>query len=235
LRSGVGVAALLIPLQIAVGDAHGLNTLHYQPAKIAAMEGIWHAERRAPLLLFALPDDDLHANRFELKVPDGASLILMYDADGELQGVDDFGDKHPPVFALFWAFRIMVGVGVLMLAVSWGAAWMLRRAREPQPWMARVLVAMTFAGWLATLAGWYVTEIGRQPYLVYGVLTTAQATSTVPGGMIATSLALYLCLYVALIFSFVTVVFHLARKGGGKAPLAWPAVAQATAQGAHHE
>ncbi len=214
LTTGVMLAALLIPLQIVVGDMHGLNTLQHQPAKIAAVEGIWRTERGAPLLLFALPDAEQRANRFEIGVPKLASLILKHDAQGELLGIDAFGDRHPPVAPLFWAFRVMVGIGVLMLAVAWLAAWQLKRRGDLAPWLARGLVAMSFSGWIATVAGWYVTEIGRQPYLVYGVLTTAQATSDVPAPLIASTLAMYLALYAVLIVAYVSVLFHLARKAG---------------------
>jgi cytochrome d ubiquinol oxidase subunit I len=214
LRTGITLGALLIPLQILVGDMHGLNTLQHQPAKIAAMEGIWETERGAPLLLFAVPDAEQRTNHFEVAIPKLASLILRHDADGELQGVNAFGDKHPPVAPLFWGFRVMVGTGMLMLAISWLGAWQLRRRGDITPWLARGLVAMSFSGWIATVAGWYVTEIGRQPYLVYGVLTTAQAASSVPAPMIAGTLVMYLLLYVALIVAYITVLFHLARKAG---------------------
>ncbi|HVK94653.1 MAG TPA: cytochrome ubiquinol oxidase subunit I [Noviherbaspirillum sp.] len=232
LKTGVTLGALLIPLQIVVGDMHGLNTLQHQPAKIAAMEGIWQTERGAPLLLFALPDAEQRANRWEVAVPKLASLILKHEADGELQGIDAFGDKHPPVAPVFWGFRIMVGVGLLMLAVSWSGAMQLKRRGDVRPWLARALVAMSFSGWVATVAGWYVTEIGRQPYLVYGVLTTAQAASAVPAPMIATTLAMYLALYAALILSYITVLFHLARKAGpGKTvQTAYPAPSMAVPQ-----
>ena len=214
LRSGVTVAAFLIPVQILVGDMHGLNTLEHQPAKIAAMEGVWETERGAPLLLFALPDQKERTNHFELGIPKVASLILKHDADGEIKGLNEFGDKHPPVAPLFWGFRVMVGTGMLMLAVSWLSAWQLKRRGDVTPWVARALVAMSFSGWVATVAGWYVTEIGRQPYLVYGVLTTAQAASNVPAPMIASTLAMYLALYAALTVAYITVLFHLARKAG---------------------
>ncbi len=211
LRTGLAVAALLIPLQIVVGDMHGLNTLKHQPAKLAAMEGIWETQRGAPAVLFALPDQASQTNKFELSIPKLASFYLTHDWNGEIKGIKEFGDKHPPVAPVFWAFRVMVGVGLLMLGVSWLAVWQVRQ-RGLQPWLARVLVAMTFSGWVALLAGWYVTEIGRQPWLVYGVLTTAQAASTVPAGNIALTLAMYLTLYTALLFAYVRVVFYLARK-----------------------
>jgi cytochrome bd ubiquinol oxidase subunit I len=223
LRAGVWMAAVLIPVQIFVGDLHGLNTFEHQPAKVAAMEGIWQTERGAALRLFAIPDETARTNHFEIKLPKLASLILTHQADGEIRGLDAFKDEHPPVAPLFFAFRIMVGLGVLMLAVSWWAAWQLRGGGEPSAGLARALLAMTFSGWVAVVAGWYVTEIGRQPWLVQGVLTTAEAASTVPGTMIAFTLALYLTLYVALILAYISVVFYLARKAGeAKAPAAPP-------------
>jgi cytochrome d ubiquinol oxidase subunit I len=212
LRTAVFLAALLIPLQIGVGDLHGLNTLEHQPAKVAAMEGIWRTERGAALRLFALPDEDSRSNRYEVAIPKLASLILTHDLEGEVRGLDSF-DDHPPVAPVFWAFRVMIGTGLLMLALSWLAAWQLRRpGNEPARWLLRALVAMSFSGWIATLAGWYVTEIGRQPWLVYGVLRTADAASSVPAPMIATSLGMYLAIYVALLGSYVWVLFHLMRK-----------------------
>ncbi|WP_059412401.1 cytochrome ubiquinol oxidase subunit I [Cupriavidus basilensis] len=214
LRTGVVIAAVLIPLQIVAGDLHGLNTLHHQPAKIAAMEGIWKTEKGAPAVLFGLPDASTQSNDFEIAIPKLASLYLTHSMDGEIKGIDAFAGKHPPVAPLFYAFRIMVGVGLLMLAVSWSAAWQLRRRGQPSRWMARALLAMTFSGWVALVAGWYVTEIGRQPYLVYGVLTTAQAASKVPAAMIGATLAMYLALYAALIAAYISVVFYLARKAG---------------------
>jgi len=212
MKVGVYAAALLIPLQIVVGDLHGLNTLEHQPAKLAAMEGIWETQKGAPAILFALPDQATQSNRYEIAIPKLASLYLTHDWNGEVQGIKDFGNLHPPVAPVFWAFRIMVGVGLLMLAVSWFGAWRLRRDDEIRPWLARVLVAMTFAGWVALVAGWYVTEIGRQPWLVSGVLTTAQAASTVPAAHIALTLGLYLVLYLALLVAYVRVVFYLARQ-----------------------
>lgn len=217
MRTGVVLAAILIPLQIVAGDLHGLNTLHHQPAKIAAMEGIWKTEKGAPAVLFGIPNARTQTNDFEIAIPKLASLYLAHDLDGEIRGIDAFPDRHPPVAPLFFAFRIMVGVGLLMLAVSWLGAWQFRQRGEPAPWMARALVAMTFSGWVALVAGWYVTEIGRQPYLVYGVLTTAQAASKVPAAMIGSTLAMYLTLYLVLIVAYISVVFHLARKAGAPA------------------
>ncbi|ABE46010.1 cytochrome ubiquinol oxidase subunit I [Polaromonas sp. JS666] len=216
LKTGVYLAAILIPLQIVAGDFHGLNTLEYQPAKLAAMEGIWKTERGVAAVLFALPDAEARENRYEIAIPKLASLYLTHSLDGEVKGLDQFEGKHPPVAPVFWAFRIMVGVGMLMLAVSWAtvyqlAPWKKDPARTLTPWHARVLVAMTFAGWVALVAGWYVTEIGRQPWLVTGVLTAADAASKVPAPRIAFTLSLYLALYAALIAAYISVVFYLAR------------------------
>ena len=212
LRTGVLVAAVLIPLQIMVGDLHGLNTLHHQPAKLAAMEGIWETHQGVPAVLFAIPDQATQSNHYELAIPKLASLYLTHDWNGEVQGIKSFGDTHPPVGPGVGAFRIMVGMGLLMLAVSWFASYELKVKRSLSRRTAMVLVGMTFAGWVALISGWYVTEIGRQPWLVYGVLTTAQAASTVPAQNIAMSLAMYLTLYAALLSAYVSVVFYLAKK-----------------------
>ena len=211
LRTGITVAAVLIPVQIFVGDMHGLNTLHYQPAKLAAMEGIWETQTGVPAVLFAIPDQATQSNKYEIAIPKLASFYLTHDWNGEVKGIKDFAE-HPPVGPVFWAFRIMVGVGLLMLAVSWFASYELTFKNTLSKRTAMVLVAMTFAGWVALVSGWYVTEIGRQPWLVYGLLTTAQAASQVPAGNIALSLAMYLTLYAALLSAYVSVVFYLAKK-----------------------
>ena len=236
LKTGVTLAAVLIPMQIVIGDMHGLNTLKYQPAKIAAIEGIWNTGHGAPLLLFAIPDPAARKNNFEIGIPKMASLILTHDADGEIKGLNEFADKHPPVAPLFWGFRIMVGVGSLMLLVSWLAVWQLKKMGQPKRWLAVALVAMTFSGWVATLAGWYVTEIGRQPYLVYGVLTTAEAAAkNIGSGMLASTLAMYLLLYVVLGSAYVSTLFYMARKANAvkstPPPALSPFVATATTAG----
>ena len=222
LRVGVTCAALLIPVQIFVGDLHGLNTFEHQPAKVAAMEGVWQTQRGAPLLLFAWPDEETRSNRYAIGIPKAASLILTHEWDGEIKGLDEFRDRHPPVAPVFWAFRVMVGVGMLMLLVSWAAWWMGRRAgwraaawRRPLLW---VLVGMTFSGWVATVAGWYVTEIGRQPFIVYGLLRVADVASNVPGAMIAFTLAIYVTLYLALLVAYVVVLKHMADKPEDTSP-----------------
>ena len=212
LRMAIITATILIPLQMVVGDSHGLNTLQYQPAKVAAMEGIWNTEKGAPAVIFAIPNSKEQKNDFEISIPQLASFYLTHSFTGEVQGLKAFPDKIPPVAPVFFAFRIMVGVGVLMMLVSWTAVWLLRGQRALPQWMLKALLWMTFSGWIAVLAGWYVTEIGRQPYLVTGVLTTAQAVTKLPTGMVFSSLFMYLALYIGLIISYIAVVFHLARQ-----------------------
>jgi cytochrome d ubiquinol oxidase subunit I len=212
LGTAVRLAAVLIPIQIAVGDAHGLNTLEHQPAKVAAMEANWQTRGEVPLVLFAWPDEKARDNHFEIAIPYGASLILTHSLSGVVPGLNDFRGNHPPVAPVFFGFRIMVGVGLLMLAVSWLATLLLWRRRALPRWTLMALVGMTFSGWVATLAGWYVTEIGRQPWLVTGVLRTSEAASAVPAPMIAATLVAYLVTYLFLLAAYVSVLFYLARK-----------------------
>ena len=212
LNFSVVMAAVLIPIQIFVGDLHGLNTFKNQPAKIAAMEGVWNTEANVPLLLFALPDEQKRENNFEVKVPNMASIILTHDSAGEIQGLNDFVDKHPPVAPVFFSFRIMIGVGVLMLLFSWLATYQYVIKKRYPTWLLKVGVAMTFSGWLATLAGWYVTEIGRQPYLVTGILRTKDAVTTTPPENIVMSLTLYLVIYGFLLIAYIRTLFVMANR-----------------------
>ncbi|QFT94696.1 Cytochrome bd-II ubiquinol oxidase subunit 1 [Roseovarius sp. THAF9] len=222
LVTGLGLGALLIPMQILVGDMHGLNTLEHQPAKVAAMEGNWETQGNAPLLLFAIPDEAARENHAEIGIPNLASIILTHHADGEIPGLNDFVAEdgtilHPPVAPVFYAFRVMVGTGMAMLLVSWAAVGFMafrRRGPEglPKPLML-ALVPMAFSGWVATLAGWYTTEIGRQPWLVSGVMTTEQAVAEVPAPMVATTLVIYLSVYVALLLAYIGVLYYLACVG----------------------
>lgn len=214
MKTGVYTAAILIPLQIFAGDMHGLNTLQHQPAKIAAIEGIWETSKNVPLLLFGIPNPDELRNSYEIGLPNVSSFILTHTWDGEIKGLEEFKDNHPPVLPVFFAFRIMVGIGLLMLASSWIAGFQLWRRGEPNRFLARWLTVMAFSGWIAVTAGWYTTEIGRQPWLVHGILRTADAVGPVSGGMIGMTLAMYLILYVVLMFSFIGVVFYMARKAG---------------------
>lgn len=221
LKTAIYAAALLIPLQIFLGDMHGLNTKEYQPAKVAAMEGNWETGTGVPLILFALPDEEARENHYQIAIPKLASFILTHDWNGKVSGLNDFVAEdgtvlHPPVGPVFWSFRIMVGTGLLMLLVSWGAATlMLRKGRGveglPKP-VLWALLGMSFSGWLATLAGWYTTEIGRQPWLVQGVMTTKEAVADVPAPMVLSTLIAYLMVYAILLAAYVFVIFYLARK-----------------------
>ena len=212
LKIALIVAAILAPTQAFVGDLHGLNTFEHQPQKVAAMEGVWETEKGAPMLLFAIPNEKERRNDFAVGIPNLASLILTHSADGEIKGLNEFEGEHPPVFAVFWSFRVMVGTGLLMLMVSWASlAFLLKRGQLPKLLLI-TLCGMTFSGWIATLAGWYVTEIGRQPYLVTGILKTADAVTTLPPSHVGLSLGIYLTLYTVLLCAYIYTLFNMARK-----------------------
>ncbi|MEX1236053.1 MAG: cytochrome ubiquinol oxidase subunit I [Roseovarius sp.] len=238
LRVGIIAGAGLIPLQIVAGDMHGLNTLEHQPAKVAAMEGNWETGPNVPLLLFALPDEETRSNRFEIGLPNGASLILKHSADGVVPGLNDFVAEdgevlHPRVAPVFYSFRVMIGTGVAMLLLSWGGLVLLRRygAGGMPRLPLYAFCAMSFSGWIATLAGWYTTEIGRQPWLVQGVLSTKDAVSDVPAGMVWTTLVGYLVIYAALILAYIAAITYLAHKAAKGEPLPTRDPANAGARG----
>lgn len=212
LRTAVMAAAIAVPLQIVAGDMHGLNTLEHQPAKIAAIEGIWHTEKSAPLTLFGWPNEKERRTDYAVTIPKLASLILAHDIDAELKGLNEFPNAHPPVAPVFWSFRVMVGMGMLMLLVAWWAAWTVwRRRADLSRWQLRLLAAMTFSGWLATIAGWCVTEIGRQPFLVYGLLRTSELVADHPPGMVLSTLVAYLTVYVFLLAAYIRVLMYMAQ------------------------
>ena len=218
-KTAVFMAATLIPVQIFMGDMHGLNTLEHQPAKVAAMEGNWETKSNVPLVLFGIPDEEARDNHFEIAIPNLASIILTHKAEGVVPGLNDFVEDdgtvlHPPVAPVFWSFRVMVGMGMLMLLFSWATSFYIwRRGVDgiPKP-VLYGFVGMTFSGWIATLAGWYVTEIGRQPWLVTGVLDTKSAVGDVAAGMVLSTLILYLAVYAVLTVTYITVVFYLAKQ-----------------------
>jgi cytochrome d ubiquinol oxidase subunit I len=218
LAAGIVVAAILAPLQIFIGDLHGLNTLKHQPAKIAAIEAVWHTEKGAPLVLFAWPDQESKSNRFTIAIPQLASLILTHDANGEIKGLNEFAPDTPPVAPLFFGFRLMVGIGTAMLALSWIGAWLLWRKRTFPRALLWGFASFTFAGWVATLAGWIVTEMGRQPWLVVGILRTADAASLVGGTEILTSLIGYAITYTGMLLAYMVVLTRLAGKGSEPHP-----------------
>lgn len=211
LRTGLLMAVFLMPLQLIVGDRHGLVTHKYQPAKLAAMEGLWQGRSSAPLTLFALPDSSERKNHYAVEVPKLGSLLVTRTLDGYVAGISDFKD-HPPVAPVFWSFRIMVGVGMLMLLVASVGTWTILRKRNFSRVFLTLLVGMTFSGWVATVAGWYVTEIGRQPWLVQGILKAREAVGNVAPTQVGISLALYLSLYVFLLIAYVVAVFFMAQR-----------------------
>ncbi|MEO1421849.1 MAG: cytochrome ubiquinol oxidase subunit I [Pseudomonadota bacterium] len=225
MKSAVYMGAALIPLQILAGDLHGLNTLEHQPAKVAAMEGNWETRGNVPVVVFGLPSEESRDNgAFTIEIPNAASLILTKKTDGVVPGLNDFVAEdgtveHPPVAPVFWGFRVMVGTGMAMLFVSWFVSYRLIRTGHPGTIGAGMLVVMTLSGWVATLAGWYVTEIGRQPWLVTGVLPTGAAAAEHPVPILGLSLAMYLTIYAVLLMAYLGALLHLTRKAAaGKSP-----------------
>ena len=216
MRTGALMAAVLAPLQVVIGDLHGLNTLEHQPAKIAAMEGIWETEKGAPLTLFGFPDEEEKTTHMAIKVPKLASFILTHEWDGEVLGLNEFEGEAPPVAPVFWAFRVMVGIGMLMVLVGWWSAWRLFRNRDEnrdtQTWLLRALSVMTFSGWVAVLAGWYVTEIGRQPWIVDGLLRTSEVVADHSSATVAGTLFGYVLLYLFLLVSYIATLRYMATK-----------------------
>jgi len=213
LRTGLVLAAVLAPAQVIVGDQHGMNTLEHQPAKIAAIEAIWKTEKGVPLVLLAIPDDEKRRNDFAIEIPKGASLLLKHDADAELKGLDAFAPDTAPVAPVFFAFRAMVGIGVLMFIVAWWGVWATRRGMLPPRWMLWTFAGFTFSGWAATECGWIVTEIGRQPWLVTGILRTADAAGGASGAQLGASLTGYVITYAGMFLAYMVVLTHLAGKG----------------------
>jgi cytochrome bd ubiquinol oxidase subunit I len=212
LHTAIIAASIAIPLQILMGDAHGLNTLKHQPAKIAAIEGIWQTEKGAPLTLFGFPSEKEKKTLYAIEIPKAASLILLHDTEAEIKGLNEFEGKHPPVAPVFWAFRIMVGLGFLMLAVAWSSAWtLLRHKKILAKSQLYVLAAMTFSGWVATLAGWYVTEIGRQPFIVYGMLKTADVVTQHSSPLVMVTFVTYLVVYLMLLAAYIGVLKYMAE------------------------
>jgi cytochrome bd ubiquinol oxidase subunit I len=189
-----------------------LNTLEHQPAKIAAIEAVWETDRGVPFTVLGWPDEQRRETRFALEIPRGTSLILTHDPDGEVRGLEEFAGAHPPVAVVFFAFRIMIGIGLLMMAVSWTAAWALRRGRVPSARILRALSAMTFAGWIATLAGWITTEVGRQPWIVYEALTVAEVVAPHPASKVGGTLVAYAVLYAFLLVSYILTLRYLGTK-----------------------
>jgi cytochrome bd ubiquinol oxidase subunit I len=207
-RVGFSVAMwmvlVLTPLQILLGDLHGVNTLHYQPTKLAAMEGDWETKRGQPLTLFAWPNMATEQNDYALNIPKLGSFILTHDWDGQVQGLKTVPpSERPYVPIVFWAFRLMVGIGFLMLAIAYVGAFLRWRGRlYDTSWFSMICAVSSPLGFIAVLSGWTVTEVGRQPYIVYGYLRTVDAISPVAVSAVTTSLILFICVYAILLLAF---------------------------------
>jgi cytochrome d ubiquinol oxidase subunit I len=208
--------AIFVPVQIIAGDLHGINTLHHQPIKVAAMEGLWTTQSRAPAVLFAVPDEQAERNRFEVSIPALASIYLAHSPDAVITGLKDAPrSDRPPVAPVFFAFRIMVGIGVLMLAMAMWGLWLRWRGtlfttRAYQ----NACIAMLPAGFIAVLAGWTVTEVGRQPFVVYGLMRTRDAVSpSLTGTDVLLSLALYVVVYLVVFGAGIFYMVRLAQAG----------------------
>jgi len=215
MRMGVGMVAVLAPLQLFIGDAHGLNTAQHQPAKVAAMEAHWDGSKPADLILFAWPDDKAETNHFEIAIPNLASFIITHQMDGLFKGLKDFAPHdRPPVKPVFFAFRVMVGLGLLMIAGGLLGAFLWWRGKLfDTRWYLTAVSYSWPAGFVAILAGWWVTETGRQPWLVHGILRTADAASPVSGGAVLTTLILFIAVYSVVFSMGIYYINRLIEKG----------------------
>jgi cytochrome d ubiquinol oxidase subunit I len=213
------MAVFVAPLQPIIGDLHGLNTLKHQPAKVAAMEGLWETQRGAPLKLFGWPDEVEERTKYAIEIPKLSSLILTHDLNGEVKGLKEWHpDERPPVAVVFWSFRVMVGIGVMMVLTGVIAAILFFRKRLFNTrWFQWWCMALTPAGFIAVLAGWFVTEVGRQPYVVYGVMKTADAVSPVIGPHVALSLLAFIVSYTFIFGAGSYYILRLIAKGPGTA------------------
>ncbi|WP_034492710.1 cytochrome ubiquinol oxidase subunit I [Afifella pfennigii] len=215
LRMGLGLLLILAPLQLLIGDQHGLNTLKYQPAKVAAIEAHWPQSGVAPLILFAIPDEAAETNRYEISIPNVASLILTHEWEGEVTGLKAFAaEDRPPVWPVFFAFRLMVGIGLFIIALAFWGGWAWLRGRLIVSDRFLQVAAYSWPlGFIAILAGWMVTEIGRQPWVATGILRTAEAASPVPAAHVATSLALFVIVYAIIFAAGIRYMNRLLNKG----------------------
>ncbi|GJL80812.1 MAG: cytochrome ubiquinol oxidase subunit I [marine bacterium B5-7] len=194
------MALLVAPLQIIAGDLHGLNTLEHQPAKIAAMEGHYETRSGAPLILFGIPDDEAQTMHHAIEIPKLGSLILTHDANGKLQGLDSFPEgERPKVGIIFWTFRVMVAIGFAMVAIGlWAVVARTKGRLYNSRMLHRMALLMAPSGFLAVLCGWITTEVGRQPWTVYGLLKTADSVAPVDAAAVAISLTMFVVVYFAV-------------------------------------
>jgi len=215
LRMAVLMMAIVAPLQVVVGHESGVVAHEYQPAKVAAMEGWWTTQAQQPTILFAWPDEAAERNHLEIGIPGLGSWVVAGSADAEVEGLDAFApEDRPPVWITFWAFRIMVAMGLAMVALGiWGAgAWALKRI-DTARWYHRALVVAGPSGFIAVLAGWIAAEVGRQPYVVYGVVRTADAVSPVSAASVATSLMFFIVVYAIVFSAGALYILRLMAKG----------------------
>ena len=209
------MAIFVAPLQLVLGDLHGLNTLEHQPAKVSAIEGIWETERGAALRLFGWPDQEEETTKYAVEIPKLSSLILTHSLDGEVKGLKEWPrEDRPPVVWVFWSFRIMVGMGVLMILTGVMAAILYwRKKLFDTRWFHYWCMALTPAGFIAVISGWCVSEIGRQPYVAYGVIRTVESVSPVPGPHIALSLVAFIVTYLFIFGAGSYYILRLIAKG----------------------
>jgi len=202
LKMAIGMFAIVAPLQLLAGDMSGKQVLELQPAKLAAIEAFWDTKPGQPFHIMAWPDRTAQANRWEISIPKLGSLITAGDAEAEIKGLKSFApEDQPPVFVVFWAFRVMVGLGMAMIGLGlWGGVVVWRERLTQARWFLTAAVAMGPAGFVAVVAGWMVAEVGRQPWVIYGVLRTADAVSPVTRGEVSISLLAFMGIY-ALIFT----------------------------------
>jgi cytochrome d ubiquinol oxidase subunit I len=203
VRMAIGLMAVLAPLQLFIGDQHGLNTLKYQPIKVAAMEAHWDGSKPGDFHIFAWPDEKAEVNRFAISIPRGSSLILTHKVDGLFPGLKSVPPQdRPPVVTVFFAFRIMLAIGFFMIAAALYGAFLWWRGRlDETRWYLRIVSQTWWAGFVAVIAGWVVTESGRQPWVVQGILRTVDAVSPVPAASVASTLVLFILVY-GVVFSF---------------------------------
>ncbi len=240
LRMGIAMAAVLAPLQLVIGDQHGLDVAHYQPPKLAAIEGHWENDGPVPFVVFGVPNEKQEKNDYEIAIPNVGSLLITHSLDGEFAALKDFPvDDRPPVVLPFFAFRIMVGIGLLMIALSLWGAWLWWRGRlELSPLFMRLASLSWPAGFIAILSGWTVAEVGRQPWLATGILRTKDAVSPVPAESVAVTLALFLVVYGIVFAAGIYYMNRLINRGptGEGAPVEGvPSRPLSAAEGAGHQ
>lgn len=222
MRMGLGMVAVLAPLQAFIGDLHGINTAEYQPAKVAAMEAHWDGSKPAALVLFAIPNEKEERNDFEISIPNLASLIITHDLNGLFKGLKDFAPQdRPPIAPVFFSFRVMVGIGLAMIAIGFAGAilWWRDRLFSTRWYLAIVQYSWPL-GFIAILAGWWVTETGRQPWIATGILRTKDAVSPVEAWAVLTTLVLFILVYTAVFSMGIYYINKLIEKGPSGAALA---------------